>query len=93
MKKIIELFHNIDLENFPKYPTPDLNIFGSEGLLDSMGLVHLVLELEERLQDEYDVAITIADERAISQNKSPFKTVGSLAEYIEELLRKEGVSE
>ena len=93
MKKIIELFYDIDLENFPKSPTPDLNIFGSEGLLDSMGLVNLVVVLEERIQNEYDVAITIADERAMSQNKSPFRTVGNFVEYIEKLLREEGVSE
>ena len=89
MKKIIELFYNIDLENFPKNPTADHNIYGSEGLLDSMGLVNLVVALEERIQDEYDVPITIADERAMSQNNSPFRTVGSLAEYIEDLLLEE----
>jgi acyl carrier protein len=93
MKKIIELFYNIDLDNFPNYPTADLHIFGSEGLLDSMGLVNLVVALEERIQDEYDVPITIADERAMSQNKSPFRTIGSLADYIEKLLCEKGLYE
>ncbi|SVD97781.1 uncharacterized protein METZ01_LOCUS450635 [marine metagenome] len=92
MKKIIELFYNIDLENFPKNPTADHKIFGSEGLLDSMGLVNLVVTLEEQLQDEYCVAITLADERAMSQSESPFRTVGSLTKFIERLLREEGVS-
>ena len=92
MRKIIDLFDDIELENFPKNPTLDLNLFGSEGLLDSMGLVNLVVELEERLQDEYDVAITLADERAMSRSQSPFRTVRNFVEYIEELLRKEGVN-
>lgn len=92
MKKIIELFYNIDLENFPKNPTADHNIYGSEGLLDSMGLVNLVVTLEEQLQDEYGVAITLANERAMSQSESPFRTVGSLTKFIERLLREEGVS-
>jgi acyl carrier protein len=93
MEKIINLFYNIDLDNFPKYPTSDLKIFGSEGVLDSMGLVNLVVLLEERIQDEYDVDITIADDRAMSQNKSPFRTIGYLAEYIERLLREKGLYE
>lgn len=67
------------------------SLFGTDGILDSMGLVNLVVALEERIQDEYDVAITLADERAMSRSKSPFRTVTTLAEYIEELLREEGV--
>ncbi len=92
MKKVIELFYNIGLKNFPKFPSADLNIFGSDGILDSMGLVNLVVTLEERIQDEYGVVITLADERAMSQSRSPFRTVGNFAKYIEALLHEEDIS-
>ena len=72
--------------------TPDTKLFGNDGILDSMGLVNLVVSLEERIQEEYDVAITLADESAMSLSKSPFLTVASLADYIKELLREEGVN-
>ncbi len=72
--------------------TPDTKLFGNDGILDSMGLVNLVVSLEERIQEEYDVAITLADESAMSLSKSPFLTVASLADYIEELLREEGIN-
>ena len=72
--------------------TPDTKLFGNDGILDSMGLVNLVVSLEERIQEEFDVAITLADESAMSLSKSPFLTVASLADYIEELLREEGVN-
>ena len=34
------------------------------------------------IADEFDVHVTLADERAISQRSSPFRTVGTLADYI-----------
>jgi acyl carrier protein len=57
-------------------------LIGSGSLLDSLGLVNLIVDLEQRLADEYGISITLADERAMSQKHSPFRTVGSLAEYI-----------
>ena len=57
-------------------------LYGPEGLLDSLGLVHLVIAVETAIADEFDVHVTLADERAISQRSSPFQTVGTLADYI-----------
>jgi D-alanine--poly(phosphoribitol) ligase subunit 2 len=56
-------------------------LFGDEGILDSLGLVTVVLELEERVNATLTIPISIADERAISQRNSPFRTVGTLADY------------
>jgi acyl carrier protein len=63
-------------------PTPDAKLFGRGGALDSLGLVNLILLVEERISDQYGVALTLADERAMSQEKSPFRNVQTLAEYI-----------
>ena len=62
---------------------------GSDDKLDSLGLVNLIVAIEQNIEDEFEVSITIADERAMSQKNSPFKTVGSLADYIEMLLNEE----
>jgi acyl carrier protein len=56
-------------------------LFGSEGILDSMGLVSLVVAVEQAIDDEYGVAVALADERALSQRHSPYRTIGALAEY------------
>lgn len=61
-------------------------LFGASGLLDSIGLVNVVLDVEQRIGQETGAALTIADERAMSQRRSPFRTVGSLAEYVAGLL-------
>lgn len=64
----------------------DTVLFGDSGKLDSIGLINLIVAIEERIQDEFDMFITLADERAMSQKSSPFKTIGSLVDYIVILL-------
>jgi acyl carrier protein len=66
----------------PKMITPETRLIGREAVLDSMGLVNLIVEVEQRLEEEYDLAVVLADERAMSQKNSPFRTVQSLADYI-----------
>ena len=67
---------------------PDSILFGPGGVLDSLGLVSLVLGLEEALDDQYGVLVTLADERAMSQHRSPFRSVQALADYAAELIRE-----
>ena len=64
-------------------------LLGSNGKLDSLGLINLLVTIEQNVEDEFDVNITIADGRAMSQKHSPFTTIGSLANYIEMLLKEE----
>lgn len=74
---------NTDIEN--KIPLDKGNntpLFGKKGVLDSLGLVNLVVSVEAAIEDEFGVTVTIADERAMSQKNSPFKTIGTLADYI-----------
>ena len=66
----------------------DTKLFGSGSKLDSLGLINLVVAVEQNIEDEFDVTITLADERAMSQETSPFRTVGTLADYIEMLLEE-----
>tara|TARA_B100000315_G_C14485837_1_gene545158 strand:- start:129 stop:437 length:309 start_codon:yes stop_codon:yes gene_type:complete len=64
-------------------------LFGKDGKLDSLGLVNLLVIIEQNIEDELQVIITLADERAISQRNSPFRTVETLANYIEILLEEQ----
>jgi D-alanine--poly(phosphoribitol) ligase subunit 2 len=59
----------------------DTPLFGPEGVLDSMGLVSLVVALEQALEREHTVTVSLADEHALSQRRSPYRTVGTLADY------------
>jgi hypothetical protein len=68
--------------------TPDTLLFGPNGLLDSIALVSFVLDVEMAIQDASGLAVTLADERAMSQKRSPFRQVSSLAEYASILIQE-----
>ncbi len=61
-------------------------LLGRSSKLDSFGLVNLIILVEEKLNDKFDKSITLADERAMSQEHSPFRSVQSLADYAYTLL-------
>lgn len=61
-------------------------LFGEHGILDSIGIVMLLTELEEAIEDQLSLEITLADDRAMSQKTSPFRSVGTLIEYIQKLV-------
>jgi len=62
--------------------TAEAPLFGRHGHLDSLGLVNLIVMVEEQFEDVHHVALTLADERAVSQERSPFRNVQSLTAYI-----------
>ena len=66
----------------------DTRLFGGDSLLDSTALVSLIVEVEQQLNETYGIETVIVDDRAMSQAHSPFRTIGSLADYIETLLRE-----
>ena len=70
----------------------DTPLFGRSGILDSIGLVSLVVAVEQATEDQFGVTISLADERAMSQTKSPYRTLGSLADYASHLVQEAVVS-
>ncbi len=61
--------------------TGETELFGENGVLDSMGLVTLVVAVEQAIEDRFDKTVALADEKALSQANSPYKTVAALAQY------------
>lgn len=72
--------------------TPDENtrLLGRSSVLDSMGLVTLIVEVEQRLEADHDLVVVLADDRAMSQTRSPFLSVGTLADYVMQLAAEQG---
>lgn len=66
----------------------DFVLFGKSGKLDSLGLVTFIVAVEQKFQEDLGVTITLADERAMSQKRSPFATIGTLADYTFSLLKE-----
>jgi len=64
-------------------------LYGENAPLDSLGLVNLVVLLEERINDESGKSVTLVNDQALSAKNSPFRTVDSMADYILKTLEEE----
>jgi len=70
----------------PSLSTP---IFGRGGVLDSLSLVQFIVSIEQKIEDTFNKKVTLADDRAMSQNNSPFRSIESLINYIYLLLTEQ----
>lgn len=61
--------------------TMDTHLIGRTRIMDSMGLVNTIVDIETAFLDE-DVEISLTSETAMSLRLSPFRTIGSLCDYI-----------
>ncbi len=66
--------------------TEDFVLFGSGAVIDSLDLVNVITEVEESISDEFDLAISLTDDRAMTREVSPYDSVSTLRDYVLELL-------
>lgn len=61
-------------------------LYGAGSYLDSLGLVTLLVTLEQDVTEAFKSTVSLMDEQAMSLTHSPFRTIGTLADYIESML-------
>jgi acyl carrier protein len=66
----------------PASVNDDTVIVGPGAVIDSIGVVSLIVDIEQRLEMEHQVPVTLANDRAMSQRNSPFRTPAVLADHI-----------
>jgi acyl carrier protein len=64
----------------------DTTLFGGTDGIDSLSLVRIVAEVEREAEEKFARRVVLADERAMSRRSSPFRTVGTLAQLLQERL-------
>jgi acyl carrier protein len=57
-------------------------IVGPGAVIDSIGVVSLIVDIEQRLEMDHQVSVTLASDKAMSQKNSPFRTAGVLADHV-----------
>jgi acyl carrier protein len=62
--------------------SPDAILLGPDGRLDSLGLVNLILLIEERMANKFGAAISLTDESTLSRPEAVFRDVQTLAGHI-----------
>lgn len=93
-KKTIEtiIYDAIDdlnhlIEN-PLKKSMTTRLYGDGSSLSSIDLVDLVIQVEERVNETFDTLISLTDDKALSEERSPFRNVTSLQEYLLKQLEK-----
>ena len=76
---LADAWHEYDHKEMP---TIESVIYGDESMLDSMALVSMVLDIEERLEEELELTISLLDEKAFSQDQSPFRNVATMVTFV-----------
>jgi acyl carrier protein len=66
----------------PAHLDAETVLVGKGAVLDSLGVVSLIVEIEQRVEADHGVSVTLANDKAMSQRNSPFRTVGVLTEHL-----------
>jgi acyl carrier protein len=85
VKEILSEIDEIDINQLPPIDE-STRLIGKKAVVNSLGLVSIIVDIEQKLSDNNEIEVTIADDRAMSQEKSPFLTIGTLADYVSILI-------
>ncbi|GGB29499.1 hypothetical protein GCM10011505_08540 [Tistrella bauzanensis] len=80
-------------EPFDLGPGPDLILYGTGGVFDSMGLVNFLTTVEEKLEDDLGAMVSLTSEKAVSRKVSPFASVRALTGFILEEIAGDDAAE
>jgi len=63
-------------------PNTETTLHGGEDGIDSLSLVSLIVDIENRVAAQLGKDVVLADEKAMSERNSPYRSVGALCEFI-----------
>jgi acyl carrier protein len=61
----------------------DCPVLGPGSVLDSLGLLNLLVAVEERLSAELGLNVDLLDEDLLADRNGPLRTVGTLIDHVE----------
>ena len=76
------------LNGGPVEKTPEAPLLGSDKGVDSLTIVNLVVAIEEQIQKRMGKTVVLVDEDSMALQEHPFRTVGTLAAYVEKVVHK-----
>ena len=69
--------------------SPQASLFDQSGAVDSLGLTLLIVGLEQKIEKELGVRVTLVNDAVMDMEGSPFKNVSTLASYISKLVAEQ----
>jgi acyl carrier protein len=67
----------------------DAPLYGKTGKLESLDFVEFIVEVESKIQTAFGIYFVLTDEDLLSKESSPFITVGSLIEHLENVVNEQ----
>jgi acyl carrier protein len=78
--------YSIEIGKNPGAVDENTRLLGSSSSFDSSDLIQIIVEIEDKINIEFNTEITLTDEKAMSRSTSPFINVGTLTKFIIENL-------
>lgn len=69
---------------------PEIRLIGKQSSIESMDFVTLVTIIEELISDRLNKDIRIVSDKAFSRERSPFHSIGTLTDFVIELVKEAG---
>lgn len=69
----------------------DTVLLGDGGNLDSLRLISLITTVEQKIEENFGMTITLLDDMASLDNDNPFRTIISLSDYVASILEKNAI--
>lgn len=66
----------------------ETRFIGTHACIDSITFVTLITIIEELIEDKFDKTVHLVNEKAFSSKRSPFYSIETMTNYIEELLKE-----
>ena len=79
---IIDEHNNSNSEDLNIQKSLNTELIGSQGKLDSLGFLNLIVNIESKVREEIHSDITVIDETLFLKENGPYKNINSLVEYI-----------
>ena len=84
---IEELNEQLDDDEKIEYDA-NLKLIGKNAALNSMSFVTFVTIVEELLEEKQDISVEIVSDKAFSREHSPFYSIQTFEEFVEELINE-----
>jgi hypothetical protein len=70
----------------------DVCLYGSNSYLDSLEFVNLMVTIEQRIENDFRITISLTGPELKLSDKNPFRTVETLHHYVAGILNSHGIS-
>ena len=85
---IFNKIYKSNIRNLEKEIDVNTRLIGSSSIFDSIELVTFIVDVEQHLDEKFNMQIQLASDRAMSRRTSPFISIRTLTDYIFEIVNE-----